>query len=167
MVQYKGVDVLLEALQQLSGCSWKVKFAGDGPLRKNVESCGLPNVEWLGVLPWVDLQREMRHATCLVHPTLADSSPNVVKEARVIGLPVITTRHGGQAGYIRDGENGVIVEPLDASGLASALTRVMDDPQLARRMGATRHAEDRDYFRASRTARGFMEIYEELLGMAV
>jgi glycosyltransferase involved in cell wall biosynthesis len=163
LVQFKGVDVLLDALHQIGECSWKVKFAGDGPLRKAVESCALPNVEWLGMLPWVDLQREMKHATCLIHPTLADSSPNVVKEARVIGLPVITTLHGGQAGYIRDGENGLIVEPLDASGLASALSRVMDDPQLARRMGAARHAEDRDYFRASRTARGFLEIYAELL----
>jgi glycosyltransferase involved in cell wall biosynthesis len=128
-----------------------------------VKACDIPNVEYLGVLPWSDLQQQMKGARCLVHPTLADSSPNVVKEARVIGLPVITTIHGGQAGYIRNGENGIIVEPLNPVSLAEALSRVMDDSQFARRMGTTRHAEDRAYFRPENTARGFLEIYDELL----
>lgn len=163
LVHYKGVEVLLEALNFGDGRTWSLKFAGDGPLQKAVESCGLPGVESLGVLPWQDLRQMMRRASCLVHPTLADSSPNAVKEARVIGLPVITTVHGGQAGYIRDGENGIIVEPLDSRSLAAALSRIMDDPELARRMGATRHQEDRDYFLPARTAQGFENIYAELL----
>ena len=162
---YKGVKTLLEALRSVEGRSWKFKFiGGDGPLLNEVRDCGIPGVEFLGSLPWVQLQQVLRKARCLVHPTLADSSPNVVKEARVIGLPVITTLHGGQAGYIRDGENGLIVDPLEPVGLARALSRLMDDPELARRMGAARHEDDRAYFRPAETARGFLRIYEELLG---
>ncbi|MCX6864673.1 MAG: glycosyltransferase family 4 protein [Verrucomicrobia bacterium] len=163
LAEYKGVVVLLEAVRRAACNSWTLRIAGDGPLRDVLEACDIPNVEYLGVLPWSDLQQQMKGARCLVHPTLADSSPNVVKEARVIGLPVITTIHGGQAGYIRNGENGIIVEPLSPEGLAEALSRVMDDSQFARRMGATRHAEDRAYFRPENTARGFLEIYDEML----
>jgi len=163
LAEYKGVAVLLEAVRRAACNSWSLRIAGDGPLRDVLEACDIPNVEYLGVLPWFDLQLQMKGACCLVHPTLADSSPNVVKEARVIGLPVITTIHGGQAGYIRNGENGIIVEPLNPDSLAEALSRLLGDSELAKRMGAARHAEDRAYFRPENTARGFMEIYDELL----
>ena len=158
--------MLLEAIRRAACNSWTLRIAGDGPLRDVLEACDIPNVEYLGVLPWFDLQQQMKGARCLVHPTLADSSPNVVKEARVIGLPVITTIHGGQAGYIRNGENGIIVEPLNPDNLAEALSRLMGDFELAKRIGATRHAEDRAYFRPENTARGFLEIYDEMLGNA-
>jgi glycosyltransferase involved in cell wall biosynthesis len=167
LAAYKGINVLLDAVREVENKPWTLRIVGDGPLRSAVTSCNIPGVEWLGVLPWADLQQQMSNATCLVHPTLADSSPNVVKEARVIGLPVITTVHGGQAGYIHGGENGIIVDPLEVFGLAEALSRLMDNPQLARRMGAARHAEDRAYFRPAETARRFFEIYDELLNNVV
>lgn len=162
---YKGVDVLLEAVGSIRDRRWNLQIAGDGPLRDAVVSCGIPGVEWVGVLPWVELRERMRKAICLVHPTLADSSPNVVKEARVIGLPVITTPNGGQAGYIRHGENGLVVDPLEPVALAKALEQVMNDPLLASRMGGTHHETDRDYFRPSNTAGSFLELYHELLSV--
>ena len=162
LAAYKGVDILLEALAKVKERNWGLKILGDGPLRDRVKACGIPGVEWLGILPWSDLQQQMRKAMCLVHPTLADSSPNSVKESRVIGLPVITTIHGGQFGYIRDGENGIIVNPLNSESLAKALSQIMNDPDLARVMGAARHAEDRAYFQPSNTAQGFLEIYKQL-----
>lgn len=164
LTEYKGLDVLLDAIQLIENRKWTLKIAGDGPMRETVKSYGIPNVELLGVLDWNDLQNQMKGAQCLVHPTLADSSPNAVKEARVIGLPVITTIHGGQAGYIVDGENGIIVNPLEPTGLAAALSRLMENPELAKQMGACRHAKDRAYFRSENTAKGFIKIYDELLG---
>jgi len=160
----KGVDVLMDAVAQIEPRDWRLKFAGHGALFEEMKARNLPGVEWLGLLNWDDLQRELAGAMCLVLPTRADTSPNVVKESRVIGLPVITTRHGGQVEYIRDGENGIIVDPLEATGLAAALSRLMDDPQLACKMGGTRHAEDRAYFLPANTAQGFLAIYAELLG---
>lgn len=159
----KGVPALLEALRTLGHRRWGFKFIGDGPLIEQVRRCDIPGVECLGRLRWTTLQQVLRRASCLVHPTLADSSPNVVKEARVVGLPVITTPHGGQVGYIHDDENGLIVDPLAPGALAAAMERVMANPALARRLGATRHAEDRAYFRASETARKFLSVYNDLL----
>lgn len=159
----KGVDILIEATESLTERRWKLKLAGDGPLRQMLEARNTPGVEWLGVLNWRDLQRELAGASCLVLPTKADTSPNVAKEARVVGLPVITTRHGGQAGYIADGENGLIVEPVVPEGIARALARVMEDRELARAMGACHHERDREYFRPERTASGFIALYDELL----
>ena len=125
------------------------------------------NVEILGKLTWSHLQERMSRAWALVLPTRADTSPNAVKEARVMGMPVITSRHGGQSGYIRNGENGMIVDPLTPEGLREAMDTLLSDYSLTKRMGATRHAEDREYFRPERTAEGFTSIYRELLGNTV
>ncbi len=82
----------------------------------------------------------------------------------MLGLPVVTSPHGGQIGYIRDGENGFIVDPGDTEMLAHAMCLIMENPALALEMGAARHEEDRAYFRPERTAEAFLEIYLELLG---
>jgi glycosyltransferase involved in cell wall biosynthesis len=160
----KGVDVLVEAMRLLPERNWRLKLAGDGGMLEEIRALGLPGVECLGLLDWSRMRAELAGASCLVLPTRADTSPNVVKEARVVGLPVITTVHGGQAGYIRDGENGFIVNPLEPQGLAHALQKLMKDPELGRKMGNARHEEDRAYFLPSNTARGFVKVYDELLG---
>jgi glycosyltransferase involved in cell wall biosynthesis len=110
------------------------------------------------------MQEVLAGALCFVLPTRGDTSPNSVKEARVVGLPVVTSAHGGQSGYILNGQNGCIVDPLTSEGIAEALDRIMTDPDLARRMGAERHQHDREYFMPDNTANGFRRIYRELLG---
>jgi glycosyltransferase involved in cell wall biosynthesis len=161
----KGVDMLLNAMEAIEPRTWKLKLAGEGPLQQDLAARSVPGVEWLGNLRWDALQAELAGATCLVLPTRADSSPNVVKEARVVGVPVITTSHGGQAGYVFDGQNGLIVKSPSVEELAQALSRLMDNPGLAEQMGAARHDIDRAYFRPERTAESFIRIYDELLGL--
>lgn len=163
LTRCKGIPLLLDALRTLPQRPWRCLFLGDGPLVDAVRHARLPGVECLGLVRWDRLQDVLRRATCLVHPTLADSSPNAVKEARVVGVPVITTAHGGQAGYIHHDQNGLIVDPHDAVTLGAALDAVMTTPALAARLGAARHAEDRAYFRASETARRFLDLYDALL----
>ena len=65
-----------------------------------------PSIEVLGMLKTNDVQAQMSKAWALVTPTRADTSPNVVKEARVIGLPIIGSPNGGHAEYIDHGNDG-------------------------------------------------------------
>ena len=123
---------------------------------------GLPDVEWMGTLRWQEMQEHLSRAWGLVIPTRADTGPTVVKEARVIGLPVIGTRHGGVRDYIRDGENGFIVDPLDPPRLAAACERLMADFDRVGEMGKARHQEDQAAFAPALTASRFAEIYREL-----
>lgn len=160
----KGVDLLLDAMTRAGTPPWTLKIAGEGPLAGRVADLAHPRIELLGNLPWDALRREMSQARCLVLPTRGDTSPNVVKEARVIGLPVVTSLCGGQSDYIVDGVNGLLVDPLAAGPLELALSRMMEEPGLAERLGAGRHAEDRAAFLSSGSAAAFLQIYDELLG---
>jgi glycosyltransferase involved in cell wall biosynthesis len=158
----KGVDILIDALKQIPERNWEVRFAGDPAIQQACDAAGLHNVRSLGLLPWPEMQRQLQGAWCAVLPTRGDTSPNSVKEARVIGVPVVTSNHGGQAGYIIDGVNGRIVDPLDARNLAAALENVMSSHVRATYLGHGHHQEDREYLHPLRTAEGFAEIYRQI-----
>jgi glycosyltransferase involved in cell wall biosynthesis len=160
----KGFDLLVKAMTNLSERSWELRLAGDSEMEAAVRAAGLANVRCLGLLPWDAMQRELQGAWAFVLPTRGDTSPNSVKEARVIGLPVITSRHGGQAGYIADGVNGRIVDPLTPEALAASLSDVMQSLGRAQELGRGHHEEDRAYLRPERTAQNFAAIYRELAG---
>jgi len=158
----KGFDLLIEALKIAPAPRWTCWIAGGGSIPSEQPQVLPLGAEILGNLNWSQLQKSMSRAWALVLPTRADTSPNAVKEARVTGMPVITSRHGGQSGYIRDGENGMIVDPLTPAGLRKAMDTLLSDFSKVKSMGMTRHAEDRVYFRPERTAERFTAIYREL-----
>jgi len=158
----KGVDLLIEALAMTPDRPWRCQVFGDGPLRAQLEARAIPGVECLGVLPWNEMQQRMSKAWALVVPTRADTGPTVVKEARVIGLPVIGTVHGGLRDYIRPGVNGLLVDPLNAKNLSRVCMEMMSSFQNVRAMGETSHQEDCAFFRPERTASAFAALYREL-----
>ena len=158
----KGMDLLFDALELLPGRTWTLQIFGHGPMEAELRARNLPGVEWMGTLRWQEMQEHLSKAWGLVIPTRADTGPTVVKEARVIGLPVIGTRNGGLRDYIRHGENGYIVDPLDPKTLAAALSSLMQSRAHCIDMGNHHHAEDRDSFAPSLCARKFAAIYQEL-----
>lgn len=160
--EIKGIPALLEAVRKCRTSGWRLYLVGEGPLKNWAKEQKLEQIECLGVLGWAALQSRLSKAWALIHPTKADSSPNSVKEARVIGLPVITTKEGGQSGYVHHGENGIIVPASDPASLASAIDLLAGNFEMVKRMGQIHHAKDRDYFRPEKTASAFCNLYLEL-----
>ena len=158
----KGADLLIEALALLPDRKWICRIAGSGPLEQELKSRGVRGVEWLGSLAWPVYQEVLRRASCLVLPTRADSHPNVVKEARVVGLPVITTCQGGQRDYLLDGHNAVLLDQPDAVALAAALDKWMSAPNLLQAAGDIGRQEDRERFESGKTADAFAACYHRV-----
>jgi len=67
--------------------------------------------------------------------TQQEASGTVYVEAQASGLPVIGTNVGGVSEMFRDGETGMLVPPKNPQALTDALQRLIDDPDLRRRMG--------------------------------
>jgi glycosyltransferase involved in cell wall biosynthesis len=89
----------------------------------------------------------------------------VYLEAGAYGLPVIGTRSGGVADAVKEGETGLLVEPQDVSGLAEAMLRLLQDTDLARRLGQAnrRWAETLTW---ERNAAEYARAYQDLLARA-
>lgn len=163
LCRLKGTDILIEMLKRHPQRSWKLVVAGSGYLQESLKALNDPMVEVLGNIKTPELQARMARAWALVHPSRADTSPNVVKEARVIGLPVIGSPHGGHAEYIEHGRDGFIVDSEAPEDWFKALHTLCTDYALCRKMGQEQHDFFRKHFRPENTAEEFARLYRELL----
>lgn len=82
-----------------------------------------------------DLFQHFADADLFVLPSRSEGTPRVLVEARAFGCPAVATRVGGIPTSMRDGEDGLLVEPDDADGLADAILRLYHDEPLRRRLG--------------------------------
>jgi glycosyltransferase involved in cell wall biosynthesis len=157
----KGIQDLVEAFRspKLSSSELVVIGGGEGVWSENLQKSAPPNIRWLGRKTAEETAEYMAKAWCLLLPTRADTSPNVVKEARVVGLPVITTRNGGQASYVRDGEDGYFIECGDVNGLVGRLETVLGSFSKTKEMGDRGKQNFRELFIAKRTGDRFIKMY--------
>lgn len=155
----KGIDTLLDAFSDERLCHIDLAVIGGGASEFSERS--LPeNISFLGHLPATEVRAWMAKAWCLVHPSRADTSPNVVKEARVVGLPVVTTSNGGQTEYVTDGHSGVIHPANDPEALIQGILTVTADRETSLRMGAVGQSNCRAALSSATTAARLLEIYQ-------
>jgi len=76
------------------------------------------------------------------------------------GHPILATNNGGQREYIVDGHNGLLVPPGDAVRLAEAMSRLIDDADLRRRMGRQAKADFDDHLSYEHFYKKIRKIYE-------
>jgi len=157
----KGIADLIKAFRDVPGILRVIGRGEDAYVRRLKQSAPT-NVEWLGELDVAEVQKQLSKAWCLALPTRADTSPNVVKEARVIGLPVITTPEGGQVTYVRDQEDGFLVSPGEAQKMAAAISNLIKNPKMTLQMGQLGQTRYRNLFLPSKTADAFLKSYRTL-----
>lgn len=157
----KGIQDLVDAFSdpRLAEAELWVLGGDTSPFACGLKARSPSNIRWFGRLPIEESLRHLVQGWCFVLPTRADTGPMAVKEAMVVGLPVISSPHSGARDYIREGENGFLVRPGDISALADRLENLLSDFSLCRRMGEKHHREAREQFGASRTAEGLLAIY--------
>jgi glycosyltransferase involved in cell wall biosynthesis len=159
LVEKKGHDTLIRAVGLLrdEGIAFTLRIAGDGPewprLQRLVHELDLAGqVTFLGPLSTVEVQGEYGSASvfALACRQLAngdrDGLPNVMLEAMVQGLPVVSTTQVGIAEAVEHERTSLLAAPDNPAALADALRRVLTDPQLARRLGASGQMSVRERF---------------------
>jgi len=105
----------------------------------------------------------LAHAELLVQPSHSEGFGLAILEAMAIGLPVVATRCGGPEETVVDGESGLLVPVENPKALAAAISRLLAEESLARRLG--RGAADRAAIFSGRSgALRLGALYDELLG---
>jgi glycosyltransferase involved in cell wall biosynthesis len=140
-------------------------IVGDGPLRDEVEA----EVAAQGLTNSVHLTGLRRDVPDLMHSfdifalsSLWEGLPRVLPQAMAAALPIVATAVDGNAEAVTDGLNGLLAPPGDPAAFASALLELLDDPDLASRMGQA-GLEMVDEFGARKMVRDIEALYEELL----
>lgn len=156
----KNVDTAIAAFSQPGLAHVTLLLAGVKPENRPDLP---PNIVALGRVSRERMVELLASSWALVHPTLADTSPNIVKEARVVGVPVVTTTECGGAQYVDHGKSGYIIEPRDVDGLQQAVLKMTADPETSLRMGAWQHEESLRLLSRETMLVRLMEIYEAVL----
>jgi glycosyltransferase involved in cell wall biosynthesis len=139
--RYKNVDGLAAAWREVARRvpGAHLTIVGNGRERTVVETLAREEPEtvtWRPRLPQAEIAAALDDSTCLVLPSRSEGLPRIVIEAFCRGRPVVGARVGGIPDIVRDGENGLLVEPEDPGALAGALVRLLTDRTLADRLAA-------------------------------
>jgi glycosyltransferase involved in cell wall biosynthesis len=170
----KGTEVLLEALAALRRAGLDVRLRAVGgfetprhedDLKRRAAELGVAQaVHWTGFTR--DVDRELREMDLFVLPSLfGEGLPMVVLEAMATGVPVVASRVEGTPEAVRDGLDGLLVEPGDAPALASAIRNFVEgqvDWHAMHLAAVTRHAER---FSDRAMAAGTANVYRHVLGL--
>jgi glycosyltransferase involved in cell wall biosynthesis len=142
-------------------------LVGDGGERARLERLAAD----LGVggrvrlVGWVDDPiTYLRTFEILVLPSRFEGFPLAVVEAMLAEVPVVASDVGGVREAVLHRETGMLVPPEDPAALASALTSLLDDPQLGQAMGGRGRALALERYTAAAMARSFESLYDEICG---
>jgi glycosyltransferase involved in cell wall biosynthesis len=168
LIDRKGHRVLLAALPPLVAAypGLRVFFFGQGPLRpalaREIAAAGLSGIVTLAgfrhdletILPCLDL---------LVHPAMMEGLGVSLLQASSAGVPIVASRAGGIPEAVRDGENGLLVPPGDATALGAAIGELLADRERRRSLGMGGQALMAREFSLDTMVEGNLAVYRELV----
>ena len=170
LVPWKRHDLFIEAAQIVSQHCPEVRFwiigadmFGEHRLYVDyLEELAPPSVSFLGYRR--DIADLVNAADVIAHSSTCEPFGRAILEAISLGKPCVAPRAGGLAELIEDNRSGLLVEPANAAALAEGIIRLLNDQELARRLGETARQRALTDFSAQTTAAQMQQLYEELSG---
>ncbi len=169
LVAYKGVDVLLRAMQGLDA---NTVIVGNGPLRGPLEAMArdlgiADRVRFLGEVSSAQLREWYQACDAFVLPSVTrqEAFGMVQLEAMLHGRPVISTDLGTGVSWVNQHEHtGLVVRPGDVDELQRAVRRLIEDPALRNALGAAARASVLSQFTAETMCSATYTLYQEVSG---
>jgi glycosyltransferase involved in cell wall biosynthesis len=181
----KGVRQLMLAVPQILAAVPQAQVMVVGPdsidestggsytesMRRLLPAHAAPHVTFTGPIDNAQLPETMARATVCVYPSHMEALPIAFLEAMAMGKSVVASGAGPGPEVVDDGVSGLLCDPHDPASIAEQVTRVLTDPELARRLGeraqrevATRFSVEVLVDRNLDWYRGCMERFRPLRG---
>ena len=134
-IEKKNLKILIEAFSSLESvhAEWSLVLAGDGPLRKELESLVLEynlsdKVYFLGYLDYLAMKNVYAGASCFVLPSTTEQWGLVINEALASGIPVICSENVGSAPNLLSGQHvGYVFDPLSSADLVGKMEKIISE----------------------------------------
>jgi glycosyltransferase involved in cell wall biosynthesis len=163
----KALEVLVEGFAGVAQArpAARLVIAGDGECRAELED----QVEELGIADRTDFIGNREDIATLldafdvaVMSSDFEGTPLFALECMAAGTPLVVTAVGGLPDLVDDGSSALLVPSRDPAALAGAIGRMLDDPELGKRIARAAQAKS-EQFTIERTADRFIALYRSLL----
>jgi glycosyltransferase involved in cell wall biosynthesis len=133
LIERKGIHHLLEAWHRLNLRDAELWLVGNvhDEAKPHLKKFWRDNIRVLGFKR--DLENYLNQGSVYVFPSRLEGSAKTIYEAAASGLPIITTREAGDV--VRDGVEGIIVQPGDVDAIAAAIEHLYRHPEIVASMG--------------------------------
>ncbi|PSB58980.1 glycosyltransferase [Chamaesiphon polymorphus] len=176
LVDKKGIEYAIRAVAKQALDRHKVEYTiiGDGPLKEKFQNL----IQELNISHFVKLvgwknEREiieiLNRSHIFIAPSVTaqngdrDAPTNVLKEAMAMGLPVISTVHGGIPELVEDGVSGFLVPERDVEALAEKLGYLIEHPEVWATMGQAGRDYVEKHYNLTHLNDRLIELYQQLL----
>jgi glycosyltransferase involved in cell wall biosynthesis len=166
---HKAQDILLRAFERLARefPALQLELVGEGPLRgeleRSIASLNLgERVKIRGAISHREALEAIRTARVFCLPSRREPFGLVLVEAMSFGTPVVATATGGIPEIIRDGIDGLLVEPDDADGLAKALGKVLGEGEVRRKLVESAAARAKEHFTLERFGADYRDCFSRV-----
>jgi colanic acid/amylovoran biosynthesis glycosyltransferase len=176
LVEKKGIEYVIRATAKLAQCYPNLEYLiiGDGSLRPTFEQLiqTLKMDGTIKLLGWKNEQEMieiLNQSHIFVAPSITaddgdqDAPVNVLKEAMAMGLPVVSTYHGGIPELVEDGVSGLLVPERDVAALVEKLGYLIEHPDRWATMGRAGRTCVETYFNLDTLNDRLVSIYHQQL----
>lgn len=135
LVKAKGIGELIDAFKLIDSTAVTLRLCGDGPDADYFKSLadGVKNIEFLGHVD--DVIGVLRDSDVLIHPSYHEGFGLSLVEAEMCALPIIACRVGSIPEIVKDGANGILINPKSVDDLVAAMNILLKDAKLRTAMG--------------------------------
>ncbi|KKR89145.1 MAG: Glycosyl transferase group 1 [Candidatus Wolfebacteria bacterium GW2011_GWA1_44_24] len=132
----------------------------DAKLRENEKNDG--RVIFTGMLLGEDKIAALRESDVFVLPSYSENFGMAVIEAMSFGLPVVVTKGVGISGEVETSGAGLVVEK-NVNQVAEAILEILENPELAEKMGEQGKKLVKNEFSGDKVAKRFLEEYNKTI----
>jgi colanic acid/amylovoran biosynthesis glycosyltransferase len=176
LVEKKGIEYSIRAVASLLKTYPQLEYQiiGDGELREPLQQLILAlgagdRIHLVGQKPQPDLIKILNQSHLFVAPCVTatdgnqDAPVNVLKEAMAMGLPVVSTYHGGIPELVEDGVSGFLVPERDVDALAARIADLIQHPERWSEMGKAGRLYVESHYEINRLNDRLIALYQQVL----
>ena len=176
LVEKKGIEYAIRAVTKQAKTHQNIEYSiiGDGELKpyleRLIDELNVGHiVNLLGCKNEQEIIEILRRSHLFIAPSVTaadgnqDAPINVLKEAMAMGLPVISTDHGGIPELVEEGVSGFLVPERDADALSQKLGYLLDHPETWAEMGRAGRKYVEQHYDLHKLNDRLANIYQQLL----
>jgi len=180
LVEKKGIEYSIRAIGKLAKANQNIEYniIGNGPLREDLQQLiqeldVSDRVKLLGWKQQEEIIETLNNSQLFVAPSVTakdgdqDAPVNVLKEAMAMGLPIISTNHGGIPELVENGISGYLVPERDPDAIAERLSYLIEHPQVWPKMSLAGRAQVEQHYDVNKLNDQLVELYQRQLDIKI